>query len=212
MTAPARQIAELDWPALAAQLDANGQALIPGLLGTAQCEALRALYEQDKAFRSRVVMARHNFGQGEYRYFAYPLPERVQALREAFYPPLRSIANTWHERMETGISYPETHAEFLARCHAAGQLRPTPLLLRYGTGDYNCLHQDLYGELAFPLQVAILLSRPGPARSSRGASSSSPNSARACSRGWRWCRCGRAMPWCSPWPSGRCAACVATTG
>ncbi|WEJ70202.1 2OG-Fe(II) oxygenase [Pseudomonas sp. PSE14] len=157
----ARQIAELDWPALAARLDASGQALIPGLLGAAQCEALRALYAQDKPFRSRVVMARHNFGLGEYRYFAYPLPALVQALREAFYPPLRSIANTWHERMDTGISYPGAHADFLAQCHAAGQLRPTPLLLRYRAGDYNCLHQDLYGELAFPLQVAILLSRPG---------------------------------------------------
>lgn len=161
MTTLARQIAELDWPALAARLDASGQALIPGLLGAAQCEALRALYAQDKPFRSRVVMARHNFGLGEYRYFAYPLPALVQALREAFYPPLRSIANTWHERMDTGISYPETHADFVAQCHAAGQLRPTPLLLRYRAGDYNCLHQDLYGELAFPLQVAILLSRPG---------------------------------------------------
>ncbi|WP_152222873.1 2OG-Fe(II) oxygenase [Pseudomonas sp. SCB32] len=161
MTALARQIGELDWPSLAAQLDASGQALIPGLLSSAQCEALRALYDQDTGFRSRVVMARHNFGLGEYRYFAYPLPALVQALREAFYPPLRSIANTWHERMETGIDYPEKHADFLAQCHGAGQVRPTPLLLRYGVGDYNCLHQDLYGELAFPLQVAILLSRPG---------------------------------------------------
>jgi len=161
MTSLARQIGELDWSSLAEQLDASGQALIPGLLSTAQCETLRTLYDQDKAFRSRVVMARHNFGLGEYRYFAYPLPALVQALREAFYPPLRSIANTWHERMGTGIDYPETHADFLAQCHGAGQVRPTPLLLRYGAGDYNCLHQDLYGALAFPLQVAILLSRPG---------------------------------------------------
>ncbi|WP_207883236.1 2OG-Fe(II) oxygenase [Pseudomonas sp. 30_B] len=161
MNALARQIAELDWPTLAAQLDASGQALIPGLLSRSQCETLRALYEEDSPFRSRVVMARYNFGQGEYRYFAYPLPALVQALREGFYPPLRRIANTWHQRMDTGISYPQTHAGFLAQCHGAGQLRPTPLLLRYGVGDYNCLHQDLYGELAFPLQVAILLSRPG---------------------------------------------------
>ena len=123
----ARQIAELDWPTLAAQLDASGQALIPGLLGRSQCETLRALYEEDSPFRSRVVMARHNFGQGEYRYFTYPLPALVQTLREAFYPPLRRIANTWHQRMDAGISYPETHAGFLAQCHGAGQLRPTPV-------------------------------------------------------------------------------------
>lgn len=155
------QLASLDWSTLTAQLDADGHALIPGLLDRAQCEMLRALYEQDAPFRSRVVMARHNFGLGEYRYFAYPLPALLQSLREAFYPPLRAIANSWHERMGTGIHYPPEHADYLAQCHAAGQRRPTPLLLRYRAGDYNCLHQDLYGELAFPLQVAILLSRPG---------------------------------------------------
>ncbi|MCG8907274.1 2OG-Fe(II) oxygenase [Pseudomonas sp. DP-17] len=154
-------ISTLDWPALARQLDADGHAVIPGLLDRAQCEAFRALYDQDGPFRSRVVMARHNFGLGEYRYFAYPLPASLQELREAFYPPLRVIANTWQERMGTGIEYPPDHATFLDQCHAAGQRRPTPLLLRYRAGDYNCLHQDLYGELAFPLQVAILLSRPG---------------------------------------------------
>lgn len=156
-----RNLPALDWPALTGQLDADGHALIPGLLDRAQCETLRALYDQDAPFRSRVVMARHNFGLGEYRYFAYPLPARLQELREALYPPLRAIANTWQERMDTGIQYPPEHAGFLAQCHAAGQRRPTPLLLRYRAGDYNCLHQDLYGELAFPLQVAILLSRPG---------------------------------------------------
>lgn len=156
-----RNLSALDWPALARQLDADGHALIPGLLDRAQCEKLRALYDQDAPFRSRVIMARHNFGLGEYRYFAYPLPALLQALREALYPPLRAIANTWHERLGTGIHYPPEHADFLAQCHAAGQQRPTPLLLRYRAGDYNCLHQDLYGELAFPLQVAILLSRPG---------------------------------------------------
>ncbi|PJI45956.1 MAG: proline hydroxylase [Pseudomonas sp.] len=156
-----RNLFALDWPALARQLDADGHALIPGLLDRAQCEKLRALYDQDAPFRSRVIMARHNFGLGEYRYFAYPLPALLQALREALYPPLRAIANTWHERLGTGIHYPPEHADFLAQCHAAGQQRPTPLLLRYRAGDYNCLHQDLYGELAFPLQVAILLSRPG---------------------------------------------------
>lgn len=157
----ARNIASLDWPALAERLDAEGHALIPGLLDQQQCEALRALYDQDAPFRSRVVMARHNFGLGEYRYFAYPLPPLVQELRQAFYPPLRGIASTWQERMGSGIHYPQHHVDFLAQCHAAGQQRPTPLLLRYRAGDYNCLHQDLYGELAFPLQVAILLSRPG---------------------------------------------------
>lgn len=156
-----RNLSALDWPALARQLDADGHALIPGLLDRAQCEKLRALYDQDAPFRSRVIMARHNFGLGEYRYFAYPLPALLQALREALYPPLRAIANTWHERLGTGVHYPPEHADFLAQCHAAGQQRPTPLLLRYRAGDYNCLHQDLYGELAFPLQVAILLSRPG---------------------------------------------------
>ncbi|MFV3370767.1 2OG-Fe(II) oxygenase [Pseudomonas sp. NY15435] len=156
-----RNLPAVDWPALTGQLDADGHALIPGLLDRAQCETLRALYDQDAPFRSRVVMARHNFGLGEYRYFAYPLPARLQELREALYPPLRAIANTWQERMDTGIQYPPEHAGFLAQCHAASQRRPTPLLLRYRAGDYNCLHQDLYGELAFPLQVAILLSRPG---------------------------------------------------
>lgn len=154
------QLASLDWSTLTARLDADGHALIPGLLDRAQCEMLRALYEQDAPFRSRVVMARHNFGLGEYRYFAYPLPALLQSLREAFYLPLRAIANSWHERMGTGIHYPPEHADYLAQCHAAGQRRPTPLLLRYRAGDFNCLHQDLYGELAFPLQVAILLSRP----------------------------------------------------
>lgn len=156
-----RNLPALDWPALTGQLDADGHALIPGLLDRAQCETLRALYDQDAPFRSRVVMARHNFGLGEYRYFAYPLPARLQELREALYPPLRAIANTWQVRMDTCIQYPPEHAGFLAQCHAASQRRPTPLLLRYRAGDYNCLHQDLYGELAFPLQVAILLSRPG---------------------------------------------------
>jgi hypothetical protein len=156
-----QKLATLHWPALTAQLDADGHALIPGLLDKPQCEALRALYDQEVPFRSRVIMARHNFGLGEYRYFAYPLPALLQELRERLYAPLRAIANTWHDRLETGIHYPPEHAGFLAQCHAAGQQRPTPLLLRYRAGDYNCLHQDLYGELAFPLQVAILLSQPG---------------------------------------------------
>ncbi|GLU38032.1 2OG-Fe(II) oxygenase [Pseudomonas sp. NBRC 100443] len=157
----AERIAALDWPALAARLDAGGHALVPGLLDRRQCQWLRALYARDEPFRSRVVMARHGFGLGEYRYFAYPLPAPLQTLREAFYPPLANIANAWQRRLGLAPAYPPQHAEFLERCHAAGQLRPTPLLLRYGEGDYNCLHQDLYGELAFPLQVAILLSQPG---------------------------------------------------
>ncbi|ANI14881.1 proline hydroxylase [Pseudomonas citronellolis] len=157
----AERIAALDWPALAARLDAGGHALVPGLLDPRQCQWLRALYARDEPFRSRVVMARHGFGLGEYRYFAYPLPAPLQTLREAFYPPLANIANAWQRRLGLAPAYPPRHAEFLERCHAAGQLRPTPLLLRYGEGDYNCLHQDLYGELAFPLQVAILLSQPG---------------------------------------------------
>ncbi|WP_275629931.1 2OG-Fe(II) oxygenase [Pseudomonas sp. 273] len=160
MSSLAERIAALDWPALAAQLDSDGHAQVPGLLDRRQCQWLRALYARDQPFRSRVVMARHGFGLGEYRYFAYPLPAPLQTLREAFYPPLAGIANAWQQRLGLAPAYPARHAEFLERCHAAGQLRPTPLLLRYGAGDYNCLHQDLYGELAFPLQVAILLSQP----------------------------------------------------
>lgn len=155
-----QRIAALDWPALGAQLDAGGHALIRGLLNPTQCRWLQSLYGKDEPFRSRVVMARHNFGLGEYRYFAYPLPLPVQALREAFYPPLAGIANAWQRRLGGTEIYPAQLADFLGQCHAAGQVRPTPLLLRYGEGDYNCLHQDLYGEKAFPVQLAILLSQP----------------------------------------------------
>jgi hypothetical protein len=150
-----------DWTAIAASLDARGWAVLPGLLSPTQCAETAALYDEETGFRSRVVMARHGFGRGEYRYFAYPLPDIVAALRAGLYPPLAAIANLWHHRMGIAHRFPPAHADFLKRCHAAGQARPTPLLLRYGPGDYNCLHQDLYGEHVFPLQLAVLLSEPG---------------------------------------------------
>ncbi len=150
-----------DWKRVAADLDQQGWAILPGLLTAAQCFATAALYESDEAFRSRVVMARHGFGRGEYKYFRYPLPPLVARLRAGLYPHLATIANGWQKRLGHEARFPDIHAEYLDRCHAAGQMRPTPLLLRYGPGDYNCLHQDLYGEELFPLQVAALLSAPG---------------------------------------------------
>lgn len=160
-TAWTARITALDWSELAGQLDERGYARIPALLDARQCAVLSRTYARDEPFRIRVVMARHNFGRGEYRYFDYPLPGRVQALREALYTPLSAIANGWQLRLGDSPGYPARHGEFLELCHAAGQLLPTPLLLRYGAGDYNCLHQDLYGECVFPLQVAVLLSQPG---------------------------------------------------
>ena len=157
----AGRVDAFDWDNVAAQLDARGNARLPGVLSRGDCEALAALYDDDARHRSRVVMARHGFGRGEYRYFRYPLPDAVQALRESLYPRLVPVANRWNLAMKLDVVFPGAHAEFVARCHAAGQSRPTPLLLRYGEGDYNCLHQDLYGEHVFPLQVAVLLSRPG---------------------------------------------------
>ncbi|HJU39674.1 MAG TPA: 2OG-Fe(II) oxygenase [Tahibacter sp.] len=151
----------LDWPRIAADLDDRGHARIERLLAPDACAALAAGYDDDARFRSRVVMARHGFGRGEYRYYAYPLPEPVASLRRALYAPLVPIANRWNDALGSDVRYPDTHDAFAARCHAAGQHRPTPLLLRYGPGDYNCLHQDLYGEHVFPLQVAIVLSQPG---------------------------------------------------
>ena len=156
----AARIAAIDWPAVQASLDAEGWAVVPGLLDDGECAALAARYDAPDGFRSHVHMARHGFGRGEYRYFAYPLPPPVAELRAALYARLAGPANRWHERMGMGVRFPARHAEFLARCHAAGQARPTPLLLSYGPGDYNCLHQDLYGQHVFPLQVAVLLS-PG---------------------------------------------------
>lgn len=161
MSDPAAVVAGLDWARIEADLDAFGCAATGPLLDEAQCAALRALYAEDARFRSRVVMARHGFGRGEYRYFAYPLPDPVAALRPALYERLVPLANRWNAALASEIRYPADHAAFLRRCHDAGQTRPTPLLLKYGPGDYNCLHQDLYGEHVFPLQVAILLSRPG---------------------------------------------------
>jgi hypothetical protein len=157
----AARIAALDWPGIAAELDAHGCAVASSLLPPQECGSVASLYDADDRFRSRVVMARHGFGRGEYKYFAYPLPEPVAALRAALYPPLATIANRWSEAMGAALRYPAAHDAYLARCHAAGQAKPTPLLLQYGVGDYNCLHQDLYGELVFPFQVAILLSAPG---------------------------------------------------
>ncbi|MEI4505717.1 2OG-Fe(II) oxygenase [Sphingopyxis sp. CCNWLW253] len=154
------RIETLDWGAIAAALDRDGWAVLPGLLSDAECDEVAALYAREAGFRSHVHMARHGFGRGEYRYFAYPLPPLVAALRSGLYPSLAPIANRWHERMGMAVRFPAEHAEFLARCHDAGQRRPTPLLLQYGAGDYNCLHQDLYGEHVFPLQVAVLLSVP----------------------------------------------------
>ena len=154
-------LASIAWPAIEAGLDDQGWAVVPQLLAPATCREIAGLYEDSGRFRSRVVMARHGFGRGEYQYFAYPLPELVQGLRGALYPRLAPIANRWNAAMGIAVRYPAEHAAFLDRCHAAGQTRPTPLLLRYGPGDENCLHQDLYGAQVFPLQVAILLSEPG---------------------------------------------------
>jgi uncharacterized protein len=151
----------IDWTQAQTDLDAQGCALLKGLLTSDECRAISTLYPDDARFRSRVVMGRHGFGRGEYKYFSYPLPDLIGALRPALYARLQGVANRWNESMEIDIRYPERHDAFLKRCHEAGQTRPTPLLLQYEAGDYNCLHQDLYGEHVFPLQVAILLSEPG---------------------------------------------------
>lgn len=155
------RVAEPDWQRIHDDLSARGNAVIEQLLTPLECCSLSALYPNSDLFRNRIVMERVNFGRGEYQYFAYPLPDMVFALRQALYPQLAPIANRWNAAMRFDIRYPDNHADFLQRCHDAGQQRPTPLLLQYGRGDYNCLHQDLYGEHVFPLQVTILLSQPG---------------------------------------------------
>jgi hypothetical protein len=155
------RVGAYDWSAISDALDAQGWALLEKLLTREDCRQLASLYGDDNRFRSHVVMARHGFGRGEYKYFSYPLPEKIAGLRTALYAPLVPIANRWNEAMNVDVRYPAAHGDFIVRCHKAGQTRPTPLLLQYGEGDFNALHQDLYGEHAFPLQAAILLSEPG---------------------------------------------------
>jgi uncharacterized protein len=160
-TSPADRVRALDWDRIGDELTAQGSAMLERLLSPDECRDIASLYADEARFRSRIVMSRHGFGSGEYKYFAYPLPDLVEGFRTALYPRLAPVANHWNELMGIDVRYPARHAEFLELCHKAGQTRPTPLLLQYVSGDYNCLHQDLYGDLAFPLQVAILLSEPG---------------------------------------------------
>ena len=160
-TALEQRLHACDWTTALGELDAQGHARLPSLLSPADCRELAALYADDAVFRSRVTMERHGFGRGEYRYFAYPLPALAETLRRAAWPHLAPLANRWNEALGLATRYPPSHADYLAQCHAAGQRRPTPLLLQYGAGDYNCLHQDIYGEHVFPLQLAVLLSVPG---------------------------------------------------
>lgn len=157
----AEKVASYDWADVERSLDARGNAVLPGLLTGAQCEVLAALYAREEGYRTRIVMGRHGFGRGEYKYFAYPLPPLIDGLRHALYARLAPIANRWNRQLGVDTRYPDSLDAFLQRCHEAGQLRPTPLILQYGTGDYNCLHQNLYGEHVFPLQTVILLSEPG---------------------------------------------------
>jgi uncharacterized protein len=155
------RVEAVDWASASTHLDGYGWAMLKTLLTADECESIAALYEDDRRFRSRVVMASHGFGRGEYKYFAYPLPDIVTELRAALYPRLAPIANRWNESMSIDVRFPDGLTEFLRRCHKAGQTRPTPLLLQYGAGDFNALHQDVYGEHMFPLQATILLSEPG---------------------------------------------------
>ena len=160
-SAIAKRVNQLDWAGLVDDLDRYGCGTLHNLVTPAECDAIASLYPRDELFRSRVVMARHGFGRGEYKYLNYPLPALIHTLRIALYPHLVPVANRWNQAMDNPIRYPSRHAEFIERCHAAGQQRPTPLILEYGEGDYNCLHQDLYGEHVFPLQLTVLLSNPG---------------------------------------------------
>jgi hypothetical protein len=156
-----QRIESLHWDPIQFELDAHGAAVIGPVLSPVQCQTLIQAYDEEKLYRSRVVMASHGFGRGEYQYFAYPLPSVIVELRESLYPHLAEIANRWNEAIGIDIRYPPRHEVFQSRCHEAGQTKPTPLILKYGPGDYNCLHQDIYGEHIFPLQVAFLLSKPG---------------------------------------------------
>jgi len=156
----AERVEGVAWEEVSRDLDVEGSAVIKDVLAPAECVEVRGLYDEDELFRSRVVMERHGFGRGEYRYFGYPLPELIRDLRTSIYPHLMPIANRWNEAMDVNLRFPTTHAEYIRRCHEAGQDKPTPLILKYGTDDYNCLHQDLYGEHVFPLQIAVLLSEP----------------------------------------------------
>jgi len=158
---PAERLAQIDWRSVERELNETGAAVLERVLTPTECRDIAALYDGGGTFRSHIVMARHGFGKGEYKYFSYPLPLVIGSLRTALYPHLVPVANAWNERMGIATRYPDAHRDFLALCHSQGQTRPTPLLLRYETGDYNCLHQDLYGDLAFPLQAAILLAQPG---------------------------------------------------
>ena len=160
MVGISERVAAIDWRQIGDDLDARGNAIVERLLKPAECDALRALYSRDEPFRSRVVMERHGFGRGEYKYFDYPLPDIIATFRTTIYPHLAAVANRWNDAVGVDARYPGTHAAYVKRCHAAGQRRATPLLLQYGAGDYNCLHQDLYGEHVFPLQLTVLLSRP----------------------------------------------------
>jgi hypothetical protein len=155
------RVAAYDWQAIIGELDSFGCAVLPKLLSPEECATIAALYPHEEHFRSHVIMGRHGFGKGEYRYFNYPLPELLGGLRTALYPHLAGLANQWNERMGLDQRFPASHTTYLKQCHNAGQTRATPLLLQYVPGDFNCLHQDLYGDLVFPVQVAILLSEPG---------------------------------------------------
>jgi hypothetical protein len=161
VTQAKNRIDKYDWETFAGEMNSYGCAVLPGILTQKECADLAALYPKEEHFRSHIHMARHGFGKGEYRYYKYPLPDLIGGLRTALYPHLADIANGWNARMGVNQIYPKEHADFLRQCHEAGQVRPTPLLLQYVPGDFNCLHQDLYGDLAFPIQVAFLLSEPG---------------------------------------------------